>query len=479
MRIEKRLQMLSLENPNYSLLWAQWEFDKKLLTRSLNVISRDFPHYSLHDASHSSTIINQIEKVISRDIEKLSATDCWLILESCYWHDSGMIINDDEKKELLKSQDFKDFLLEEKTSSNEISKLISELETQSKNEDLSEMHEKSRALNFIIADYYRRKHAQRSGEYVLNPHNAKINSPRTSLIPSRLFGFVAEIVSCHGKSRTEILKIAKSNDGMDSDDYAHPRYVASLLRIGDLLDIDDGRFCPTMLSNIGTVPPSSLVHQKKHASVKHISIDSSVIEIKAICHDYESYEAQSAWFDYIREEFSYQSENWNKISPDSSYRNLPIIGELDCSLEGYLDIDGKTPKIQLYNKRVYEYLSSSLLYGDKHPYIREVIQNAIDAHHVKVWDIVNENDEIVGKSESEVRDVFNDRLERERIFVTVLEQSRSDTCIKYKVVIKDSAIGMSFDDIKKCYSQDLLLLKKRKKKEIKCLTGLSLQVTSV
>lgn len=28
MRIEKRLKKLSDENPNYSLLWAQWEFDK-------------------------------------------------------------------------------------------------------------------------------------------------------------------------------------------------------------------------------------------------------------------------------------------------------------------------------------------------------------------------------------------------------------------------------------------------------------------
>ncbi|HGG8850794.1 TPA: hypothetical protein ACJJ1B_001819 [Enterobacter roggenkampii] len=98
MRIEKRLKKLSDENPNYSLLWAQWEFDKKLLSRALNSVTRDFPHYSLHDASHSSTIITQIEKVIAPNIEKLSATDCWLLLESCYWHDAGMIITNEEKK---------------------------------------------------------------------------------------------------------------------------------------------------------------------------------------------------------------------------------------------------------------------------------------------------------------------------------------------------------------------------------------------
>ncbi len=42
MRIEQRLKQLAEGNPNYSLLWAQWEFDKKLLSRALNTVSRDF-----------------------------------------------------------------------------------------------------------------------------------------------------------------------------------------------------------------------------------------------------------------------------------------------------------------------------------------------------------------------------------------------------------------------------------------------------
>lgn len=109
MRIEQRLKHLANENPNYSLLWAQWEFDKKLLARALNTISRDFPHYSLHDSSHSSTIITQIEKVIAPNIDKLTATDCWLFLESCYWHDAGMIITNDEKKRLLTDEAFRKY----------------------------------------------------------------------------------------------------------------------------------------------------------------------------------------------------------------------------------------------------------------------------------------------------------------------------------------------------------------------------------
>jgi hypothetical protein len=91
---------------------------------------------------------------------------------------------------------------------------------------------------------------------------------------------VAQIVQCHGRNPDAILELAKYNDGMDAEDYAHPRYIAALLRIGDLLDIDDGRFCPTLLANIGNVPVSSKNHQEKHASIKHLLINSEVIEIK-------------------------------------------------------------------------------------------------------------------------------------------------------------------------------------------------------
>ncbi len=449
MKIENRLRELASTNPNYGLLLAQWEFDKKLLSRALNTVSRDFPHFSLHDASHSSTIINQIEKIISKDIENLSATDCWLILESCYWHDSGMLITDIDKSALLKSNDFLAFIREQKNIDSELCTYISIIEKEDSPKDHFKLYEKSRALTFILADYYRREHAMRSASYVLDPQSIMITSPRTSLIPSRLFLFVAEIVSCHGKSVEKLLEIARSNDGMDSDDYAHPRYVAGLLRIGDLLDIDDGRFCPTMLSNIGIVPPSSLHHQAKHASIKYLHIDSNVIEIKAICPSYESYEAQRHWFDFLENEIRFQNENWNKISPDDNYNRLPIIESLSCDIDGYITIDGQVPKIQLYNKRVYEYLSSNYLYSEKFPYIRETIQNSIDSIYYKIW---QENAKQMGwdsNSGNEHRKEFNNLLLGQKINIDLVRVNIMDDIISYALTISDSGLGIDFTNIRK------------------------------
>ncbi|WP_158700226.1 HD domain-containing protein [Cronobacter dublinensis] len=471
MRIEQRLKKLADENPNYSLLWAQWEFDKKLLSRALNTVSRDFPHYSLHDASHSSTIITQIEKVIAPNIELLSATDCWLLLESCYWHDAGMIVSYEDKQKLLSQQHFRSYLKELESSDHELSTHAKMIMSEVSGNDPSHALLISNSLTFIISDYFRREHAERSGRYVTEPSQIKIDSPRTILIPNRLFRFIAQIVQCHGRDREEILSLPKINDGMDITDYAHPRYIAALLRIGDLLDIDDGRFCPTLLANIGQVPQSSIDHQHKHASINDILINSDVIEINAECDHYGGYYAQQNWFDYIQSEFDFQKRIWDRIVPDNSYKSLPTIKALNCEIKGYITLDRKVPKITLDEKRVYSYLTGSHLYSEQLPFLREVVQNAIDATYYKVWEDVLFNPNFLTLSEHKQKITFEESLAKESINIKLKEVINSDLMpgvtndkksILYELFIKDCGDGMAENDIKKClrWGQELQLNEK-------------------
>ncbi|MRT58133.1 hypothetical protein GJV11_18640, partial [Enterobacteriaceae bacterium RIT693] len=462
MKIEERLKFLANSNSNYSLLWAQWEFDKKLLARALNTVSRDFPHYSLHDASHSSTIITQIEKVIAPNIEKLSATDCWLLLESCYWHDAGMIISNDEKKKLLESEDFRGHLEELAQGSHELASHAKAILEGKEQNDIKKALQISNSLTFVIADYFRVLHADRSGWNVSDPTRIKVNSPRTSLIPQRLFNFVAEIVQCHGKNREAILEIVKYNDGMDANDYAHPRYIAALLRIGDLLDIDDGRFCPTLLANIGDVPQSSHDHQHKHASIKHLFITSDVIEIEAECEEYGGYHAQQSWFSYIQDEFDYQKRVWNEIVPDNTYRSLPTTGKLKCSIKNLITLDSRVPKITLDPKRIYEYLAGFQLYSEDYPFIREVIQNSIDATYYRAWEELNYTESIELLSDAECRDSFEEYVKKYPVHVSIKEQCIQEGLIKCELRVVDQGTGMALDEIKKILHVGSESVKERK-----------------
>ena len=82
--IEKLLQEHSL-NTEQSILQGQWEFDKKNIPNALKAIAVVFPHYSLHDESHSVSILNNIVKMLSEEvIKKLSCSDLWLLIEAAY-----------------------------------------------------------------------------------------------------------------------------------------------------------------------------------------------------------------------------------------------------------------------------------------------------------------------------------------------------------------------------------------------------------
>ena len=70
------------------------ELWQKVIPVALNAVSTLFPHYSLHDESHSITIINNIVRVLDKEkLGKLSAIDIWLILEASYCHDIGMVVS--------------------------------------------------------------------------------------------------------------------------------------------------------------------------------------------------------------------------------------------------------------------------------------------------------------------------------------------------------------------------------------------------
>lgn len=454
MKVENRLRFLASKNPNYTPLLAQWEFDKRLISRALNTVSNSFPHYSLHDVTHSSTIINQIEKVIAPNIELLSATDCWLLLEACYWHDCGMIVNQDEKLELVKDKDFINYLGMLKNDGGEFSLDAGSILSGIEKDNVEKLLSDSQSLMFIIADYYRSKHALRSEDHVNNPRKIGVDSPRTYLIPNRLISILGKICSCHGKNPESILELKQATDGMDLDDYAHPRYIAGLLRIGDLLDIDDGRFCDTLLKSISKIPKSSCAHKRKHESIKHLYIDSRVVEIKAVCEDYESFSTQQSWFDYIQTEFDFQKRVWNDIVPSQSYISLPTVNNISCEISGYITVNGNVPRVNLDKERIYQYLTGSLIYKYETPFLRELIQNSIDAIHYKVWAKYFHDEQlsfyIKCNDENERRKFFIEKLREELIEINLSRELNNEG--GYVLSIKDSGMGMSLEDIEKIIS---------------------------
>lgn len=440
MKIEERLSDSGKNSSNSSLLWAQWCFDKQLITRSLNVISTLFPHYSLHESSHSNTIILEIEKILGSNVNQLSFIDSWLLLEAAYWHDVGMIVTDEEKRAIIETQEFNDYIRQLSLSTSELSQYAKNYIQFQSGEISQTIIEYEKSFTFLFAEYIRKSHSERSKLALKNPDLLGIKSPQTGLINSRFNNILGDIVEAHGKSFESILSLPFENDGLEVGDVAHPRFVACMLRLGDLLDLEDGRHCPTQLKTVGKIPAVSFAHLEKHRSIISKTITEYSIDIKAKCEKYESFELQNDWFALIEKEIENQDKFWVDISPNYYSRKLPSIKSLICDLEGSISLENRASRFTIDINRIYDFLNGKYIYENSLSCMHELLQNAVDATIDRLW--LEKKDSITTIND------FREIASNYSITVQVIPKQLSKEKVEYKVVISDKGKGMTIEDIK-------------------------------
>ena len=251
---------------------------------------------------------------------------------------------------------------------------------------------------------------------------------------------LSEIIFCHGQQFASVLDLPFDNDGVETGDVAHPRLVASLLRLGDLLDLDDGRHCPTQLLAVGKLPALSRAHLEKHRSIVSKSVTANSIEIRAKCQTFNSFEVQNDWFEYIEKEIEDQDRHWGDIAPEGYIGKLPTIRGLICDLEDSIPMGRKASRFSLDTNRVYEFLIGKSIYENPLACIHEVLQNSVDAAIDRIW---IENQEKIVEMKS-----FRDLTTGFTIDVVVTPKEISGAKVEYYVEVSDSGKGMTLDDIK-------------------------------
>jgi len=447
------------EDGNVAILFAQWEFDQKLVGKALENIGGFYPHFSNHNASHSQQILVNIERILGNDVELLSATDTWLILESAYWHDVGMLVDAKSAKEVHSNEDF-----------NFMVKMIA----QDKGHDLNEFCSAYKEGDWVsaigleehpfdgvekyrqlIAEWFRRNHDKRIGGLVEDPFKfLNITSPRTELLPKRIYRYLGQICMSHGMNFTDVMeKLPFKQTGLGTED-CHPRFIACLLRLGDLFDLDDNRFCPVMAKHVSNMPSVSKHHHDKHLSLREFQLDKRTVKLVAECPDEMSYVETQNWFGWIREEFQNQMSQWNLIVPSLKFGSLPTIEQLDVKMEIKNKEGVKIEKVLLNNKpmkfsvdeeKVIELIQGANLYTDEMSIIREIFQNSVDATLLRIW-VSNKN--FNWDNLNPFHKDFKEILKDYPIDID-LEKVNQENGISYWVLkIVDHGIGVSLNDLK-------------------------------
>ena len=388
--IETQLKKIVDDNPEYGELWSTWNLNKKTLEPVLNAIIKDYPHYSFHDYSHSESILLNIEKVLGNDnIEKLSPTDLWLLLHVAYLHDFGMVILDTKIHEFWLTPDFQEYLKEQKESSEEevrrAANIILSNQKEKEPVDILWSLDVKEAVTLVTSKYCRGKHGDFSRNYILDINNVwGIDIGHNGLIKKRLVSLIADISAMHTKKFQDLYKLHKEANGFKGD-YVHPRLIASLLRLGDVLDLDNGRFNRYGEKIFGQMPRDSKVHYGKHESTSHVLITNELIEVEADCPTDAIYRETRRWYDLLQNEIENMYLHWEEIAT-LEFSHPPKLAPYKISRNGVEDpYELSNLKFAISQNKAFEILEGSSIYKDKFSCIREIVQNAEDASKLQLW----------------------------------------------------------------------------------------------
>lgn len=475
------------EDEDCMILYSEWLREKEMAIRILSNVSNMSSHFSIHDHTHSEAILKYIMNFLGKEVleKQFTATDLWMLLFAAYYHDVGMVIKNADIEKLFSEEKEKFISMVKEIRHDKSSPLYEN--AQIFEEELEEgkfLKLKDAVLNgklaprllTIFTEYFRRKHAKRSQQFIndlYTPESSIKEMGITSLIPQRLFRALGIICASHGYTDfSQVLAIDENEVGVGEGD-AHPRFIACLLRLGDVLDIDNNRFNPTALAYMGedNLPSDTRYHIRKHLSITHFCVSPEEIDImaevkvnegdndqnKEDSFDFDAYNVAEAlinWFKWLREEFEHQKVYINEIVPNGYKIQLPYVKRAECRLVNYLYLeDKKKPRFEIDSAQAFELLQGMNLYTEPWQSIREIIQNSIDATLIRYW---TANKDKLKRNAKEEKDVdwyqrvatdIKDGLKDYSIVFKVVEDTDIQTD-SYTFAIEDKGIGISQEELK-------------------------------
>lgn len=413
--LEQHLKNYSEIEVNARRLLESFHIIREKMEVNLRPVIALFPHYSEHSHEHSEHIISAIEKLLGRSrIEKLLPADTWMLLVCAYMHDLGMLVQGKELELDWQTTEFQDHIYNCMSSNDdELKKAASNVTSIKWTEHSSSWPVYVyRDVILLASEFYRRKHPERAK---ILPQRAELKQALNSVmsgdgkIPQRIQETVGKICFSHGISFGEMLNILEPTDSLLGYVF-HPRLIAALLCIGDLCDLDNGRFNTMAIEVFGGLTKSNLVHYYKHESVTSFVIQKDMISVnfdiqnKRIKEEIKNKSIFVESADNDLQDFCdmilLETQNWIRWMVDI-VENIKLhwndfcildIEALTPSLNYKILVEGKETissrknmRFSFSNEKAYELIEGYSLYNNSFVFVRELLQNSIDALKKQFW----------------------------------------------------------------------------------------------
>ncbi len=327
------------------------KYVEDILPQIINV----FSNYTKHDINHSISVMNYMYEIIE-DVDKMNDLEITIMIYTALLHDIGMVVTYDEIKQI-------------KADDSEIIECKYSVVFKELNDEILALQECIRPI-----------HAKRSSKYIAE----KINKDWFVLPHKTNINFLEEVQKiCQSHNESfEWLKSEISQSKVKDKYEVNSQYIALLLRLSDLLDIDEIR-TPMHLYQLINPKDYSDVEWRQHFvidSVKKIYLNENtkqkIIRFYGESSDAKIHRKLLKYFDYINKELLdavILSDNF----ADKKYAILfktNIENKIQTKTFTFSDF-----KLELDYNAVTKLLMGEHIYGDKKFGLRELVQNSIDA----------------------------------------------------------------------------------------------------
>ncbi|MGG4147027.1 hypothetical protein ABEW34_28335 [Paenibacillus algorifonticola] len=388
--LERHLKAHCINDQNYQILLEAYQFNKHQICEVLESVKLHFPHFSKHGVSHSACIVSSIELLLGEErIESLSASDTFLILLAAYLHDIGMYLTNSEIRQAWMTKEFVSFL-EDFAEIDDSAAFVKQFYAGINQSHLNH-HEYILDLvehvRIVYAEYFRRSHGEKGAERIRkNLKDLDIFVDAGQFIPKRIVRLLSIICSSHNDEFLDLLNNLPYKQSSSLGDMIHPRFIAVMLRIGDLMDMDNNRFDELAINSTGiSLNEISRTHYDKHNSVEELLITPELIEVVSVSEDTNVRLEALRWMRWIEHEIDNLRQHWYEIVPNDLSGTVPKFKYQVKRRNSELPFEDKDLKLEFPPEKAFDIIIGRHIYNDRFIFLRELVQNSLDSLKRQLW----------------------------------------------------------------------------------------------
>lgn len=408
------------DEPGVSALITTVEKVWDLVSDVTKRVSQDFRDYTLHDMKHLGNVLWLMEQLVPPTLwdkpwtagQPVGPLQCAVSILALLVHDLGMALPDETRKKLLAVED-PEKTLAETTEPLDRDVIAYRRHFMAQEHDVRTMQtlERDKPIGYrdrvgyirqqIRTEYLRQTHADDAigGEHRIQRwlnDFSKADGVSFRYANQSFLQQIAQVALSHGQSLEWLAGTfdAKGREDWTTGEAVDWLWTGWLLRLGDILDFDASRAPRVLFRQFRPSDQTSVRHWYQHLCIgqrvfqwdKTVPENSTIVFRKSDtgCPNPDILKGVSDYCGWIRQELAGVAKAHRERTNSLPLR---LLGHTEQHVKHDLQIDGgwnsQPVKFELSQDQVVKILMGEELYGEPSLCLRELVQNSLDALHLR------------------------------------------------------------------------------------------------